>query len=129
MPDPRETSFTRTHEWVRAEGEGAAVVGITEHAQQQLGDVIFLELPTVGARFVAGDRFGTVESVKAASDLYTPVGGSVTAVNEQVASAPELVNQSPQADGWLIRLAIEGGWPDDLLDAAGYQALVAGEAG
>ncbi len=128
MPDPTPARFTRTHEWARPEGE-EAVVGISDHAQAQLGDVIFLDLPEVGARVQAGERFGTVESVKAASDLYAPVGGSVVAVNPRAATAPELVNQDPMGDGWLIRVAVEGAWPADLLDAAGYDQWVASQAG
>ncbi len=128
MPDPTAMRFTRTHEWVRADGEHEATVGITDHAQTQLGDVIFLDLPAVGTRLAVGDRFGTVESVKAASDLYAPVAGEVTAVNPRLAAAPELVNQQAEGDGWLIRLAQAGEWPDDLLDADGYAALVGGGA-
>ncbi|HUY96279.1 MAG TPA: glycine cleavage system protein GcvH [Verrucomicrobiae bacterium] len=129
MSEITPTRFARTHEWVRPGDDGEAVVGITDHAQAQLGDVIFLELPAVGTTLARGDRFGTVESVKAASDLYAPVGGSVVAVNERVTAEPELVNQSPAGDGWLIRLRVEGEWPAELLDQAGYDELVAGQTG
>src|SRR5690349_10045816 len=103
MADTSTLRFTATHEWVDLAGEGATV-GITDHAQAQLGDVIFLELPEVGARLAAGDRFGTIESVKAASDLYTPVGGTVTEVNPALTDAPEKVNTDPYGEGWMIRL-------------------------
>ncbi|MBV9099682.1 MAG: glycine cleavage system protein GcvH [Candidatus Dormibacteraeota bacterium] len=117
--------FTSSHEWVRRDG-GAATVGITEHAQSQLGDVIFLELPEVGATLRAGEKFGAVESVKAASDLYSPVGGTVAEVNAKLADSPELVNSDPYGEGWMIRLdgADEGG--AELLDQAAYDALTTG---
>jgi len=123
VPDLSAYRFTKTHEWVREEGAGEAAVGITDHAQSQLGDVIFLELPKVGARLNAGARFGAVESVKAASDLYSPVAGEVVAVNNEVVTAPELVNQDPQGQGWLIRLRVDGDLPSDLLDAAAYDSF------
>ncbi|MGC2192242.1 MAG: glycine cleavage system protein GcvH [Candidatus Dormiibacterota bacterium] len=123
MPDLSAYHFTKTHEWVREEAAGEAVVGITDHAQSQLGDVIFLELPKVGARLSAGSRFGAVESVKAASDLYSPVGGEVLAVNTDVSASPELVNQDPQGKGWLIRVRVEGDLPSDLLDSAAYDSF------
>lgn len=115
--------FTKTHEWVKDEGGGEALVGITDHAQSQLGDVIFLELPKVGVRLKAGTRFGTIESVKAASDLYSPVTGEVVAVNHDVSNSPELVNQDPHERGWLIRVRVEGDLPGDLLDSAGYDSF------
>lgn len=115
--------FSTTHEWVRPERSGEAAVGITDHAQAQLGDVIFLELPALGAVLRAGARFGSVESVKAASDLYSPVSGEVVAVNAEVSGSPELVNQDPLGRGWLIRLRVEGDLPAELLDSAAYDAL------
>ncbi|MGH7611563.1 MAG: glycine cleavage system protein GcvH [Candidatus Dormibacteria bacterium] len=127
MPDLSAYRFTRTHEWVRPEGEGEALVGITDHAQSELGDVIFLELPKVGSRVAAGSRFGTVESVKAASDLVSPVDGEVVAVNQSVGSNPELVNRDPQEKGWLIRVRLEGELPSDLLDSAGYDSFARSE--
>ena len=123
MSDPSAYRFTKTHEWVRPEGPGEAVIGISDHAQAELGDVIFLELPAVGAHLAAGDRFGTVESVKAASDLYSPVSGEVTEVNQAVVSAPELVNQDPQGGGWLVRVRLEGEISPDLLDPQAYDAF------
>jgi len=113
--------FTASHEWVRVEGSNATV-GISDHAQAQLGDVIFLELPEVGATLAAGAKFGAIESVKAASDLYAPVGGTVTEVNTALTDHPELVNSDPYGDGWMLRLegAAEGG---ALLDEARYTKL------
>jgi glycine cleavage system H protein len=113
--------FTASHEWVRVEGSNATV-GISDHAQAQLGDVIFLELPEIGTTLTAGAKFGAIESVKAASDLYAPVGGTVTEVNTALTDHPELVNSDPYGDGWMLRLegAAEGG---DLLDEAGYAKL------
>jgi glycine cleavage system H protein len=115
--------FTKTHEWVRDDGKGEALVGITDNAQSQLGDVIFLDLPKVGATLGAGARFGAVESVKAASDLFSPVGGEVVAVNGDVTASPELVNQDPYGRGWLLRLRVEGDPPGDLLDSAEYDSF------
>ncbi len=121
MADLSEYRFTESHEWVHVES-GVATVGISDHAQSELGDVIFIELPAVGAVLKAGDKFGTIESVKAASDLYAPVGGVVTGVNDQLADAPERVNADPYGEGWMIRL----NHVDDnaaLLDEAGYRAI------
>ena len=121
MPDLSEYRFTDSHEWVHLEG-GVATVGISDHAQSELGDVIFVELPAVGAVLKPGDKFGSIESVKAASDLYTPVGGTVTGVNDQLSDAPERVNADPYGEGWMIRLKDV----DDsgtLLDEAGYRAI------
>jgi glycine cleavage system H protein len=121
VADLSEYRFTESHEWVHVES-GVATVGISDHAQSELGDVIFIELPAVGAVLKAGDRFGTIESVKAASDLYAPVGGTVTGVNDQLADAPERVNADPYGEGWMIRL----NHVDDnaaLLDEAGYRAI------
>ncbi len=123
MPDLSAYRFTKTHEWVRDEGAGEVVVGITDHAQSQLGDVIFLELPKVGASLSAGARFGAVESVKAASDLNSPVSGEVVAVNSEVSASPELVNKDPHGQGWLIRVRVEGDLPGDLLDSAAYDSF------
>jgi glycine cleavage system H protein len=121
VPDLSEYRFTESHEWVHVEG-GVATVGISNHAQSELGDVIFVELPAVGAVLKPGDKFGTIESVKAASDLYTPVGGTVTGVNDQLGDAPERVNTDPYGEGWMIRLkdVDESG---KLLDEAGYRAI------
>jgi glycine cleavage system H protein len=104
------------------------VIGISDHAQAQLGDVIFLELPAAGAHLSAGQRFGAVESVKAASDLYSPVSGEVVEVNQAAVSAPEVVNQDPQGAGWLLRVRLEGEIPTDLLDAQAYDAFAASDS-
>ncbi len=117
--------FTKTHEWVRRDGD-EVVIGISEHAQAQLGDVIFLDLPEVGAELKVGQRFGTIESVKAASELYAPVSGCVIDVNRALGESPELVNNAPYTDGWVIRLenVDEGG--SELLGEDEYRQL-AGE--
>ncbi len=114
--------YTETHEWVDVDG-GVATVGITDFAQSQLGDVVFLELPRQGRKLTAGEAFGVIESVKAASDLYAPVAGTVLEVNEQLASNPELVNKDPLGEGWLIKVQAEGGLPDNLLDQAAYEKI------
>ena len=125
MKIPEELSYTRTHEWMRREGD-IATIGITDHAQDELGDVVFIELPEEGATFSAGDSFGTIESVKAVSDLYAPVGGEVVEVNETLNDSPERVNEDPYGGGWMIRLRIseEG----DLLSAGEYERVVEEES-
>jgi glycine cleavage system H protein len=122
VPDLSAFRFTATHEWVEAV-DGGARIGITDFAQAQLGDVIFLELPEVGATLTAGDRFGAVESVKAASDLFAPVGGRVAEVNEALGDAPERVNTDPYGAGWLLRLEEVDEAGATLLDEAGYGRL------
>jgi glycine cleavage system H protein len=122
VPDLSEYRFTKSHEWVHIEG-GVATVGISDHAQSELGDVIFVELPATGTVLKAGDKFGTIESVKAASDLYSPVGGTVTGVNDQLAEAPERVNADPYGEGWMLRLNNVDEAGADLLDEAGYKAI------
>jgi len=119
--------YTETHEWLTVE-DGMATIGITDFAQAQLGDVVFLELPRVGRLLEAGDSFGVVESVKAASDLYSPVAGAVTEVNESLNSNPEHVNSDPYGAGWLIRVRLNGDVGEGLLDEAGYRALTEGQA-
>jgi glycine cleavage system H protein len=118
---PGDLQYTRTHEWVRREGD-TATVGITEHAQDELGDVVFIELPEEGASFGAGDAFGTIESVKAVSDLYAPVGGEVVEVNEALNDAPEKVNEDPYGEGWIIRLRVSG--EGNLLSAEEYEKVL-----
>lgn len=122
---PEDLQYTRSHEWVRREGD-VATVGITEHAQDELGDVVFVDLPEQGATFAAGESFGSVESVKAVSDLYTPVGGEVVEINSALEDSPEKVNEDPYGDGWIIkvRVAEEG----ELLSAADYQKVVEEES-
>ena len=126
--DP-EARYTESHEWARM-ADDEIVCGVSYHAQETLSDVVYVELPMVGDVFEAGDPYGIVESVKAASDLYAPVGGEVVAVNEELESAPELVNQDPYGDGWMIRLepsdADELG---DLMDADEYEKFVEEEEG
>ncbi|MBD0355802.1 MAG: glycine cleavage system protein GcvH [Rubrobacter sp.] len=125
MNVPGDLQYTKSHEWVRRE-EGTATIGITDHAQDELGDVVFVELPEKGTSFSAGDSFGTVESVKAVSDLYAPVGGEVVEVNETLNDSPELINEEPYGGGWMIRLRIsEDG---DLLSAEEYEKLVEEES-
>jgi glycine cleavage system H protein len=118
---PEELQYTKTHEWVRRE-EDVATVGITDHAQDELGDVVFIELPEKGASFGAGDVFGTVESVKAVSDLYAPVAGEVVEVNEALNDSPEKINEEPYGDGWIMRLRVSE--EADLLSAGDYEKLL-----
>lgn len=118
---PAELKYAKSHEWARLEADGTVTVGITDHAQELLGDLVFIELPEVGKRVEAGKEIAVVESVKAASDIYAPLAGSISAVNQAVADAPEQVNEGPYA-AWLFRIR-----PDNaadlgkLLDAAGYR--------
>ena len=120
---PADLRYTKDHEWVRSEENGFLAIGITDHAQESLGDVTFVDLPQVGNRFAAGDVFGVVESVKAASDLFLPIAGEITAVNDDLDAAPEKVNENPYGDGWMVKVK-----PDDpiafdsLLSAADYSA-------
>lgn len=126
---PEGLRYTSSHEWVRAESDGTVTVGITDHAQELLGDLVFVELPEVGRGVGSGEECGVVESVKAASDVYSPLAGEITAVNEALTDAPELVNQSPFADGWLFRLRpADAAALDKLLDAKAYQAQLDDEA-
>jgi glycine cleavage system H protein len=122
VPDLSEYRFTKSHEWVHRDG-GVATVGISDHAQSELGDVIFVELPAVGTVLAAGEKFGTIESVKAASDLFSPVGGRVSAVNDQLTDAPERVNGDPYGEGWMLRLEAVDEKGAELLDEAGYKAI------
>jgi glycine cleavage system H protein len=119
---PEELQYTRSHEWVRTEGD-TATIGITDHAQDELGDIVFIELPEQGTTFEAGDSFGTVESVKAVSDLYTPVGGEVVEVNEALDSSPETINEDPYGEGWIVKLRVsdEGA---GLLSASDYEQFL-----
>ena len=122
MPDLSKYRFTSTHEWV-APTDGGVRVGISDYAQAQLGDVIFLELPEVGRTLSAGERFGVIESVKAASDLYLPVGGRVAAVNAALTESPEKINNDPYGEGWMLELADVDESGAQLLDEAAYKAL------
>jgi glycine cleavage system H protein len=118
---PEELQYTRSHEWVRTEGD-TATIGITDYAQDELGDIVFIELPEVGATFDAGDSFGTVESVKAVSDLYTPVGGEVVEVNDALDDSPEKINEDPFGEGWIIKLRVSD--EGDLLSASDYEQFL-----
>lgn len=124
MDVPEELRYTVDHEWLRREGD-EAVVGITAHAADELGDIVFVELPEVGRRLAAAEAFGVIESVKTASDLYAPAAGEVLEVNAALASAPELVNGEPYGGGWMVRLRLDdASAPGTLLDAAAYRALI-----
>ena len=122
---PDELRFADSHEWARLEDDGTVTFGISDHAQEQLGDLVFVELPEVGTNINAGENCAVVESVKAASDVYCPMSGEVTAVNEVLAESPELVNSDPYGEGWLWRMR-----PDDatqveaMMDAEAYRAMI-----
>jgi glycine cleavage system H protein len=127
MEFPEELKYTEEHEWVMVEGD-LVVVGITDFAQDALGDVVFVELPEVGTEVLAGKAFGVVESVKAVSDVYAPVSGTVEEINEELPEAPEILNTSPYGDGWMIKIRLSApGELDSLMDAAAYQAHLAEE--
>lgn len=122
---PADLKYLSSHEWVRVEADGSLTVGISDHAQAALGDLVFVETPDVGRQLTAGEAFAVVESVKAASDVYSPVSGEVLAVNEALGATPERINQAPYGDGWLMKIR-----PSNqselakLLDATAYQAVV-----
>ena len=125
MDFPDELKYTEEHEWIAIEAD-IATIGISDFAQSQLGDVVFVELPEVGDELEAGKPFGVVESVKAVSDVYSPLSGEVMEINEDLPDAPELLNTSPYEDGWMIKIRLSNPQElDDLLDAAAYQELVA----
>ncbi len=125
MSVPQDLRYTKTHEWMRREGD-MAVVGITHYAQDQLGEVVYVELPEVGLTVRPGEELGTLESVKAVSELFSPVGGEIVEVNEQLADEPNRVNDDPFGEGWVVKIKIseEG----ELLDAVAYEKLVAEES-
>ena len=125
MASPQDLRYTREHEWVRL-GDNVGTVGITDYAQDQLGDIVYVDLPPVGTQVRQMEKFGEIESVKAVSDLYSPVSGEVVAANEALAEKPELVNQSPYGDGWMIRLRLsDPGELDTLMTAHQYDEYVA----
>ncbi|SOC57295.1 glycine cleavage system H protein [Chromohalobacter canadensis] len=127
---PANLHYTDSHEWVLDNNDGTVTIGITDHAQESLGDVVFVELPETGRQLDAGEEFGVIESVKAASDLYLPLSGEVVAVNESLEDSPESVNDHPYEDGWIIKLKLaEPDALEALLDATAYDALVSAEAG
>lgn len=122
---PANLKYASSHEWLRAEGDGIYTVGITEHAQELLGDMVFVELPEVGESVAQGDDVAVAESVKAASDIYAPVSGEIVAVNDALSDSPELVNSSPYEDGWMFKIKIaDEAELGSLLDAAGYQSSI-----
>jgi glycine cleavage system H protein len=125
MNFPENLKYTKDHEWIRIEG-GIGIIGITEYAQGELGDVVFVELPSIGKKVEAGQSFGTVEAVKAVSDLYAPVTGDVIEVNKEIQDTPELVNKEPYERGWMIKVTLTK--PDEvktLLDVEAYKKLIA----
>ncbi|WP_033239292.1 glycine cleavage system protein GcvH [Streptomyces albidoflavus] len=127
MNIPEELKYTEEHNWVRVLPGGAAQVGITSYAQTQLGDIVFVELPKVGQALDAGQAMGVIESVKAATDLYSPLAGKVTAVNDELEASPELINEEPYGDGWMVEIQpSDAGALNDLLDSAKYQGIVSG---
>ena len=124
---PQGLSYVSSHEWIRNEGDGIVTIGVTDFAQEQLGDVVFVELPDVGTQLTSEDEFGVIESVKAASDLFAPVSGEVIAINEQLDDVPELVNSDPYGDAWLLQIRLTN--PEELehlLDAEAYSQLCDG---
>lgn len=122
---PAELRYAASHEWVRADGDGVYTIGITEHAQELLGDMVFVDLPDVGDEVNAGDDVAVAESVKAASDVYAPIGGVVTEVNEDLEDSPELVNSDSYGDGWLFKIKAEDeSEVEGLMDAEGYEASI-----
>ena len=128
MDFPEEFKYTEEHEWVMVEEE-IAVIGISDFAQDALGDVVFVELPEVGAVLEAGKAFGVVESVKAVSDIYAPISGTVEEINEELIEAPEIINTSPYVDGWMIKIRMtDAADADALMTSDQYQALIAEES-
>ena len=122
---PADQRYTKSHEWLRTLRDGGIEIGITDHAQQALGDLVFVEVPEAGKTLAAGDACAVVESVKAASDVYSPVAGEVTAGNPKLATEPELINRDPYGEGWILRIKPSGGKAAETLDAAAYEAVTA----
>ncbi|TVU68729.1 MULTISPECIES: glycine cleavage system protein GcvH [Cobetia] len=126
---PATLKYTESHEWVQDNGDGTVTIGITDHAQEALGDVVFVELPEVGRELALEEEFGVIESVKAASDLYAPLAGEVIAINESLEDAPESVNESPYDDAWILKMKVADSTDlEKLLDADAYTLLVESEA-
>ncbi len=122
---PADLKYLSSHEWLRLEGDGTAYVGITDHAQEQMGDLVYVECPEVGTELSAGDEAGVVESVKAASDIYCPVAGEVVAINERLEDTPELVNEDPYGDGWMFQIRVsDPAEIEGMLSAEDYQAQI-----
>lgn len=125
MEIPNDLRYAKSHEWVRDNGDGTATIGISDFAQDELGDVVFVELPEVGTELEAGGDFGVVESVKAASDIYSPVSGEVIEANTLLEDNPETINESPYEEGWLVKISIgDASEFANLLDVNGYQAII-----
>ena len=125
---PKEYRYTKKHEWILVDGD-TGLVGITDHAQEQLGDVVYVELPKIGAKLQAMQSFGTIESVKAVSDLYSPMSGEVAKINDALVDAPETLNKSPHTEGWLVRLKLsDKSESEKLLSADEYQEFLASES-
>ena len=120
MAYPSDAKYTKEHEWIKADGN-TATIGITSYAQESLGDIVFVELPKVGAEITSGKTFGTVESVKAVSEIYSPVSGEVQEVNTALAETPEWINQEPHGKAWMIKVKLSAPIPNDLLTAAQYE--------
>ncbi|MDR3672497.1 MAG: glycine cleavage system protein GcvH [Holophaga sp.] len=125
---PSDVKYTKNHEFIKPLGDGTALIGITSYAQEALGDVVFVDLPEVGAKFSAGDEFGTVESVKTVSEIFMPSAGEVLAVNEELEAHPEYVNEDAFGKGWMVKVKLDGPLASDLLDDAAYTALVSEES-
>ena len=125
---PADLKYTKDHEWIKVQGNGTALVGITDYAQEALGDVVFVDLPEVGDNLALGDEFGTVESVKTVSELFAPASGAVEELNTGLTDHPEYVNEDPYGKGWMLKLKLVGELPADLLDATAYEALVGSES-
>lgn len=125
---PSELRYTKSHEWVRREDDGTVTIGITDHAQELLGDLVFVEAPEAGTSYAAGDDCAVVESVKAASDVYSPLSGEVTGANEALADSPETINSDPYGEGWIFKMSLaDEGELDGLLDATAYSEQIAAE--
>ena len=126
---PPDLKYTKTHEWIRTRSDGTVEVGITDHAQHALGDLVFVEVPQAGRTLNAGEPCAVVESVKAASDVYSPVAGEVTAGNPELAATPELINTDPYGSGWLMRVKPAGAATNGLMSSTDYEAMLAAEGG
>lgn len=123
MNFPQELKYTKDHEWVKIDGD-IATIGVTDFAQKELGDIVYVEVETIGETIEAGEVFGTVEAVKTVSDLFMPVTGEVLEFNTELESAPEMVNDSPYEGGWMVKVKLTGALPDDLMDADAYKELI-----
>lgn len=123
MNFPQELKYTKDHEWVKIDGD-IATVGITDFAQKELGDIVYVEVETIGETIEAGEVFGTVEAVKTVSDLFMPLTGEILEFNTELESSPEMVNESPYENGWMVKVKVTGDLPSDLMDADAYKELI-----